>query len=50
MKSLLAFIRKEMLEQRRSGKLIILGILFIIKVVDTYLCTLCCQLDRDGTS
>ena len=30
MKSLLAFIRKEMLEQRRSGKLIILGILFIV--------------------
>ncbi|MBR5962423.1 MAG: ABC transporter permease subunit [Clostridia bacterium] len=30
MKSLLAFIRKEMLEQRRSGKLIILGILFAV--------------------
>ena len=30
MKSLLAFIHKEMLEQRRSGKLIILGILFIV--------------------
>lgn len=30
MKSFLAFIRKEMLEQRRSGKLIILGILFIV--------------------
>ena len=29
MKSLLAFIRKEMMEQRRSGKMIILGILFI---------------------
>ena len=30
MKSLLAFIKKEMLEQRRSGKLIILGILFVV--------------------
>ncbi len=30
MKSLLAFIHKEMLEQRRSGKLIILGILFVV--------------------
>ena len=30
MKSLLAFIRKEMMEQRRSGKGLILGILFIL--------------------
>ena len=30
MKSLLAFIKKEMMEQRRSGKGLILGILFIL--------------------
>ena len=47
MKSLLAFIKKETMEQFRSGRLMILGILFVLLGGKRYDCH-ACNCKRNG--